>query len=86
MSLHSSVLTTPGQTAFTRIGASSTAKARVSASIAPQMLAASVQPFCGRKPATPLVKVIDPPGLIWGLPYFTAMNAPQKRMLTKPRA
>ena len=34
----------------------------------------------------PLVKVIEPPGLICGLPYFAAMNAPQKRTLTKPRA
>jgi hypothetical protein len=33
-----------------------------------------------------LVKVIEPPGLMLGLPYFAAMNAPQKRTLTKPRA
>jgi hypothetical protein len=39
----------------------STARARVSASIAPRMLAAIVQPLRGRSPATPFVKVIDPP-------------------------
>ena len=86
ISLQSSVLTAPGHTALTRIGASSTASARVSASVAPQMLAATVQPLRGRNPAIPLVNVIEPPGRIWELPYFAAMNAPQNRSLKKPRA
>jgi hypothetical protein len=44
------------------MGASSTASARVSDSTAPQMLAATAQPGPGRRPAMPVVKVIEPPG------------------------
>jgi hypothetical protein len=40
---HSGDRITPGQTALTRMGASSTASARVSDSTAPQMLAATAQ-------------------------------------------
>jgi hypothetical protein len=49
------VRTTPGDTALTRIGANSTARARVSASIVPQTLAAITHPFCERWPAIPVV-------------------------------
>jgi hypothetical protein len=42
-------------TAFTRIGASSTASARVSDSSAPQALATTVHPAAGRRPAAPVV-------------------------------
>ncbi len=62
---------------FTRIGASSTASARVSPSIAEQMLAPSDQPAWGRVPARPEVKTIEPPGRIPLLPYLAAIYAPQ---------
>src|SRR2546429_1563924 len=52
------VRTTPGDTALTRIGANSTARARVSASMVPQTLAAITHPFSGRWPAIP-VAVFD---------------------------
>jgi hypothetical protein len=41
---HSGLRSTPGETAFTRIGANSTASARVNPFTAPQMLAPSAQP------------------------------------------
>jgi hypothetical protein len=47
---------------FTRVGASSTASARVNPSIAAQMLAPSDQR--------------EPPGRIWPLPYLAAIKAP----------
>ncbi|XXU58574.1 hypothetical protein WME81_11855 [Sorangium sp. So ce1078] len=56
MLAHRSVLTTPGQTAFTRMGASSTESALASDSIAPQMLAPRAQPARGRSVAIPDVK------------------------------
>jgi len=69
----SAVLTTPGETALTRVGASSTASARVSDTIAPQMLAAIVQPLSGRAPAMPVVSTIEPPGLMFALAYLAAV-------------
>jgi hypothetical protein len=71
------VRTTPGDTALTRIGASSIARARVSASIVPQTLAAITHPLCGRWPATPVVRTIEPPLQICGLPYLTVASADQ---------
>ena len=50
------VRTTPGDTALTRIGANSIAKARVKASIVPQTLDAITHPFCGRWLAMPVVR------------------------------
>jgi hypothetical protein len=64
--------TTPGATAFTRIGASSTASARVSASTAPQMLEATVQVACGRALAMPELRTIEPPGRKRGAACLTA--------------
>ena len=71
------VRTTPGHTALTRMGANSTAKARVKASIVPQTLAATVHPLCGRRPATPVVSTIEPSLRISGLAYLTAARAAQ---------
>src|ERR1700741_457661 len=73
------VRTTPGDTALTRIGANSTAKARVSETRAPHPAAATVQVLWGRAPAIPVVNTIDPPCLIFGVAYFTAAKADQKR-------
>src|SRR6516164_5148405 len=73
------VLTTPGDTALTRIGANSIANARVKASIVPQTLAATTHPLCGRWPAIPVVRTIEPPSRICGLPYLTAASAAQYR-------
>src|ERR1700736_749012 len=84
--LHSAVLTTPGETALTRIGASSIASARVSASIAPQMLAATVHPLRGRRLAIPVVRTIEPPGRISLPAYFAAANAtPEAQIERLPR-
>jgi hypothetical protein len=47
-----------------RPGASSTANARVNVSRAPQIPAATTHPFCGRKPITPFVRMIEPVDLI----------------------
>ena len=74
---HSGDRTTPGQTALTRMGASSTASARVSDSTAPQMLAATAQPGLGRRPAMPVVKVIEPPACRCGVAAWTAHSAPK---------
>jgi len=71
------VRTTPGDTALTRMGASSTASARVKASIVPQTLAARIHPLCGRRPATPVVSTIEPSLRICGLAYLTAARAAQ---------
>ncbi|GAA0461141.1 hypothetical protein Ade02nite_15590 [Paractinoplanes deccanensis] len=68
---------TPGLTALTRIGASSTASARVSESMAPQMLDATDQPGEGRSPAVPVVSVMEPPGRRWGRAARTAASAPK---------
>src|SRR5579862_696987 len=76
MFAHSGVRTTPGETMLTRMGASSTASARVSPSIAAQMLAPSDQPACGRCPAIPEVKTIEPPLRILPLPYLGVVGAP----------
>src|ERR1700728_255701 len=83
---HSAVLTTPGETMLTRMGASSTASARVSPSIAEQMLDATAQPACGRRPATPELNTIEPPLRILPLPYLAAQNAPQYRVEKSRRA
>ena len=60
---------------LTRMGANSTAKARVKASIVPQTLAATVHSLCGRRPATPVVSTIEPSLRICGLAYLTAAHA-----------
>src|SRR5258708_13817721 len=86
MLFHKFVLTTPGLTLFTRIGASSTAAALTNPSIAPHIADANAQPLPGRVLAIPLVRLMDPPGLIRGAPYFTAAKAPQKRMVKNSRA
>ena len=77
MFCHRFVRTTPGDTALTRMGASSIARARVKASIVPQTLAAITHPLCGRRPATPVVRTIEPPFRICGLPYLTVASADQ---------
>ncbi len=55
------------------IGANSTARARVSASIVPQTLAAITHPFCGRWPAIPVVSTIEPSLRIRGLTLYLRM-------------
>jgi len=77
------VRTTPGATAFTRIGASSKASALVSAFIAPQMLTGRA-PNPGCSAAVPLVGVIDPPAVMRGANTRTAVSAPTKRVWKKP--
>jgi hypothetical protein len=74
---HSGERTTPGATALTRTGASSTASARVSDSTAPQILAATAQPGPGRRPAMPVVRVIEPPGFRCGAAACAAHSAPK---------
>src|SRR5262249_15673768 len=73
MFAQSGVLTIPGATTLTRIGASSTANARVSPSMAEQMLAPSDQPDRGRMLARPDVKTIEPPCRMLPLPYLAAI-------------
>src|SRR5689334_1854026 len=51
----------------------------VSDSTAPQMLAATVHPGPGRRPAMPVVKVIEPPGCRCGAAACTAHSAPKYR-------
>src|SRR3569833_1000132 len=80
------VLITPGTTLFTRMGASSTASARTNPSMAPQIADATDQPLPGRVLAIPLVKLMEPPGLRFFAPYFTAAKALQKRILKNERA
>ena len=79
MSRHRLLRTTPDATALTRIGASSTANARVSASSAPQMLAATVQLASGRASAMPVLRTMDPPGRRCAAACLTAAYAPQTR-------
>ena len=86
MAAHSGERTIPGCTAFTRIGASSTASARVSASTAPQMLAATAHPGPGRCDAVPVVSVIDPPSRMCGTAARTAARAPNYRRPKNARA
>src|ERR1044072_7949423 len=71
------VLTTPGATRFTRIGANSIAMALVNPSIAAHMLAAMPQPFPGRGLAIPPIRLMEPPALMWEAAYFTVASAPQ---------
>jgi hypothetical protein len=59
---HSGLRTVPGDTAFTRRGASSAARARVYASIVPAVPVATTHPGEGRAPTIPLVSTIDPAG------------------------
>jgi len=66
------------------MGASSTAKARVKASMAPQTPAATTHPFWGRKPITPLVRIIEPVDLICLEAYFATVSEPQNRVSTDP--
>lgn len=79
MVFHSGERTTPGATAFTRTGASSTANAVVSAFIAPQRLTASA-PNLGCSPADPLVSVMEPPAGRRGPNTRTVLHAPMKRV------
>jgi hypothetical protein len=72
-SRHSSVRTTPGATTLTRSGASSSASARVSDSIAPHSAAATEVPGSGLRPAVPVVRTTEPPSRIDAVPYFTAV-------------
>jgi len=74
MWFHSGVRTNPGLTPFTRTGASSMASARVMASIAPQTAAPTAQPACGRAPAMPWVRTIEPPDLTAVAACFTAAS------------
>ena len=67
----------PGATAFTRIGASSTASVRVSEFIAPHTLAGSASPVMGRSATVPDVSVIDPPERMLDAAACTAVNAPK---------
>ena len=60
---------------MTRIGANSTAKGRVKASIVPQTLAATVDPLRGRLPATPVVSTIEPSLRMSGLAYLTGQSS-----------
>ena len=71
---------------LTRIGASSTANARVNPSIAEQVLDATDQPLPGRAPATPEVKTMDPPGRSLPCGAFAAARAPQYLSSKKLRA
>ena len=51
------------------------------------MIAATMtHPFCGRKPASPFVRIIDPVDLIRLAAYFVAVTAPQKRISKNRRA
>ena len=86
MSRHIGVFTTPAATMFTRTGASSNARPRVSPSIADRMLAATAQPGPGRAPAVPEVNTIEPPGRMFRQPCLAAVKAPQKRSSKKRRA
>ncbi|MBD2155625.1 hypothetical protein [Leptolyngbya sp. FACHB-16] len=47
-----------------RMGASSTAKVRVRDATAPEMLAPAVQSLRGQVPTIPVVRMMDPPGLM----------------------
>src|SRR5579864_6625221 len=58
---HTPVRINPGQTALTRIGASSTAKPRVRCSTAPAIAVLRAEPLLGRCAIIPSVNVIDPP-------------------------
>src|SRR5262245_51406412 len=60
---------------LTRMGASSTARARISPSMAALMLAPRAQPARGRLAAIPDVNTIEPPSRIFRLPYLAARNA-----------
>ena len=53
-----SVLTAPGQTVFTRMGARSTASPRVNASTAPKMAEAKDHPGDGLKSAIPAQRLV----------------------------
>ncbi|AMD54294.1 hypothetical protein ATO49_07520 [Mycolicibacterium fortuitum subsp. fortuitum DSM 46621 = ATCC 6841 = JCM 6387] len=79
---HSGVSMGPGATALTRSGASSTARARVIALIAPQMAVGST-PSPGFSAAVPLVSVTEPPAVILGANSRTACNWPTKRVPVK---
>ncbi len=71
------VSTQPGETTFTRIGASSSDSARASAPSAP-FTAATTDPLApGRSDAIPAVNVSDPPGPERGAPCFARSNAPR---------
>ena len=70
----------PGETAFTRTGASSTASVRTSASIAPLTAAVAEPPRIGVAAATPETKTIDSrTSAAW-----TAANGPQSFDLEGP--
>jgi hypothetical protein len=58
------VSTTPGESAFTRIGASSIASDRVSVSAAPLVIATASVPTSILNAATPEKISIDPPWLM----------------------
>ena len=76
---HSGVRITPGATALTRMGASSTASAVVRAFIAPHRLTGSA-PNPGCQAAVPLVSVIEPPSRRRGPKTRTALSAPMNRV------
>ena len=76
---HSGDLTTPGQTALTRMGASSTASARgQQSSTAPQMLAATAQPGLAA-PGDAAGQGDRPAGLHLSTAARTAPSAPKQR-------
>ena len=77
-----SVLTSPGLTTLTRIGARSTASPRPRESIAPATPDIQDQPLRGLTITSPIVRVIDPPGRIFA--NCAATKAPQKRTSKAP--
>ena len=79
---HIGVRITPGRTALTRSGASSTASPLVRPSMAAAPLAASAAPGAGRTPIVPDVSTIEPPGLIRGAAFLTAAITPRSRPRT----
>jgi hypothetical protein len=76
---HNGLRTVPGDTAFTRTGASSTARALAYASIVPAVPDATAHPGDGRAPAIPLVSTIDPPGRIRAAACFATTRIPKHR-------
>ncbi|GAO02034.1 hypothetical protein PSR1_00901 [Anaeromyxobacter sp. PSR-1] len=81
-----SVSTQPGESAFTRSGASSSAAARTNAASAP-FTAAIIEPRgMGRSAAIPVVNVSEPPGRSAGAPCFASSSAPSSFESTTARA